>query len=137
MTWKVKMEKLEVVGHLSRTEGGSVDPTGKIGHWSARSKITKEECEELEGAETDKQEKKMEVDEATLHEASTQVQSPKRKVIRVENQKRRKNYVRETLAISQADAEEMGFVPRALKEPQGPFTGVTIDAVKRPSNTGG
>ena len=27
-----EMEKLEVVGLLSRTEGGSVDPKGKTGH---------------------------------------------------------------------------------------------------------
>ena len=27
-----EIEKLEVVGHLTRTEGGSVDPKGKMGH---------------------------------------------------------------------------------------------------------
>ena len=39
--WSVDLEgdveKLEVVGLLSRTEGGSVDPIGKMGHWSART----------------------------------------------------------------------------------------------------
>ena len=43
----------------------------------------------------------MEVDEATLQEASVEVQSLKRQ----ETQ----DYVRETLAISQEEAEEMGF----------------------------
>ena len=45
------MEKLEVVGHLSRTEGGSVDPKGKMGHWSTRTSTTQEESEEQKGAE--------------------------------------------------------------------------------------
>ena len=38
-----EMEKLEVVSLLSRTDGGSVDPEGEMGHWSARTRITKEE----------------------------------------------------------------------------------------------
>ena len=33
-----EMEMLEVVGPWSRTEGGSVDPTWKMGHRSARTK---------------------------------------------------------------------------------------------------
>ena len=37
-----EMEKLEVIGGLSGTEGGSVDPERKMGHWSARIKTTKE-----------------------------------------------------------------------------------------------
>ena len=131
------MEKLEVVGHLSRTEGGSVDPKGKIGHWSARTKITKEESEELEGAETDKQEKEMEVDEATLHEASTHVQSPKRKVIRVENQKRRKTTCGRLWQSARKTQRRWASCHAPLGNHEGPFTGVTIDAVKRPSSTGG
>ena len=82
-----EMEKLEVVGPWSGTEGGSVDPEGKMGHRSARTKITKEESAKPKEAE-------MEVD-------GTQ------------------DYVRETLAFSQEEVEEMGFVPRALGEPRG------------------
>ena len=37
-----EMEKLEVEGG---TEGGSVDPEGKVEHWSARMKTTKEGSE--------------------------------------------------------------------------------------------
>ena len=92
-------EKLEVVGLLSGTEGGSVDPERKMGHWSGRTKITKEESEELKGAGNEKQEKYMEVEEATLQEVSVEVQSPKRKVIRVESEETQ-DYVREALAIS-------------------------------------
>ena len=108
-----EMEKLEVVGLLFRTDGGSLDPEGKMGHWSAWTKITKEESEEPKGAENEKREKEMEVDKATLHEASVEVQSPNRKVIRVESAETQ-DYVRETLAISQEEAEELGLVPSAL-----------------------
>ena len=52
------------------TEGGSLDPKAKMGHWSARMKITKEEGEEPKVAGNEKQEKEVEVDEATLHDAS-------------------------------------------------------------------
>ena len=62
----------------------------------------------------------MEVDEATPHETKTAVRSPKRKVIRVESEETL-DLVRETLGISQEEAEEMGFVPRALGEPRGPI----------------
>ena len=30
------MEKLEVEGGFSGAEGGSMDPKGKVGHWSVR-----------------------------------------------------------------------------------------------------
>ena len=46
------MEKLEVVGLLSGTEGDSVVPKTKMSHWSVRTKITKEESEEPKGTET-------------------------------------------------------------------------------------
>ena len=36
-----EMEKLEVIGPWSGTEGGSVDPKGKIGHRSAREKAAR------------------------------------------------------------------------------------------------
>ena len=60
----------------------------------------------------------MEVDEATPHEVSAEVQSPKRKVTRVESEETQ-DYARETLAISQGQAEEMGFVQSAHGEPRG------------------
>ena len=70
------------------------------------------------GLKHEKQEREAEVDEATLHEASAEVQSPKRKVIRVVAEETQ-DHVRETLAISQEEAEDMGFVPSALVEPRG------------------
>ena len=56
--------------------------------------------------------------------------------IPVESEEEAQDHVRATLAISQEEAEEIGFVPSALGEPRGLFTGVTIVAVKRPSDTG-
>ena len=55
------MEKLQVEGSFSVTEGGSMDPERKADHWSARTVLTKEECEGVKGAENEKQ--GMEVDE--------------------------------------------------------------------------
>ena len=55
-------------------------------------------------------------------------------MIRVESEETQ-DCVWETLAISQEEADEMGFVPTASSEPRQPFIGVTIDAVKRPSDT--
>ena len=90
-----------------------MDPKGNMGHWSGRIKTAKEESEEPKGAEHEKQEKQLEVDESTPHEASVEVQSPNRKVARVESAETQ-DYVRETLAISQEEADEMGLVPSAL-----------------------
>ena len=106
------MEKLEVIGPWSRTEGRSVDPKGKMGHRSARTKITNDGNEKRKEAD-------MEVDDAVPQEASVAIQSPKRKVMRVESEETQ-DYVCETLAISKEEAEEMGFVPSALSEPRGP-----------------
>ena len=40
---------------FSGTEGGSVDPEGKVVHWSARIKIRKTGSEEVKGVEHEKQ----------------------------------------------------------------------------------
>ena len=118
--WSVElegeMEKLEVAGLLSGIHGGSVDPARKMGHWSARLKTAREGSEEPKGAEIEKQEKKMEVYVAP-HEARAEVQSPTRRVTRVELEITQ-DHVRETLAISKEEADEMGFVPSVLSEPR-------------------
>ena len=98
-----EMEKLEVIGQWSRTEGGSADPKGKMGHRSARTKAAREESEKLTEAE-------MEVDGEVLREKGAEIQSPKRKVIRVESVETQ-DYVCETLANGQEEAEDLGFVP--------------------------
>ena len=62
----------------------------------------------------------MEIDDDALQEERVDIQSQKRKVIRVESEETQ-DYVRETLAISREEAEEMGFVSSALGEPRGPI----------------
>ena len=89
------MEKQEVI------EGGSVDHKSKMGH---------EEGEKPKEAE-------MGMDGDVPQEGSDEIQSLKGKVVRVESEETQ-DYVRETLAISQEEAEETGFVPSALGEPR-------------------
>ena len=50
-----EVEKLEVEGSFSVTEGGFMDTERKADHWSARTVLTKEESEEVKGAEKEKQ----------------------------------------------------------------------------------
>ena len=120
--------RLEVVGLWSGTEGGSVDPKEKMGHRSARTKKTYEESEELKEAE-------MEVDDAVPQEAGAGIQSSKGKVIRVESEETH-DYVCDTLAISQEEAEEVASCQAPLVNHERSLIGETIDAVKKPSDTG-
>ena len=62
----------------------------------------------------------MEVDGEVPQEESTDIQSPKRKVIGVASEETQ-DFVRETLAIRQEEAEDLAFVPSALSEPRGPI----------------
>ena len=105
------MEKLEVIGPWSGAEGGPWIPKGEMGHRSDRTRAAREESYMLKEAE-------MEVDGEMPQEGRAEIQSPKRKVIRVESQQTQ-DYMRETLALSQEEAEELGFVPSAHSEPRG------------------
>ena len=72
-----------------------------------------------------------EVDEQQA--ARVEVQGPERRaVICSESEEETQDYVRETLAISQEDADEIGFVPSALANREEPIIGVTIDGVIKP-----
>ena len=98
---------------MSGTEGGSVDPKGEMGYQPPRLKAAREEREKLKEAE-------MEMDGEMPQEESSESQISKRKVIRAESEETQ-DYVRETLAISQEEAEESAFVPSAFSEPRGPI----------------
>ena len=54
-----------------------------------------------------------------LREEGAEVQSPQRKVIRVECEETQ-DFVRDSLNLSREEAEEISFVPCALSVPQGP-----------------
>ena len=112
-----EMEKLEVEGHVQdrRRIRGSQRAGGPL---ASSDNDYKGESEEPKGAENEKQESEIGVDEATLQEASVEVQSTNRKVIRVESEETQDS-VRETLEISQEEADELGFVPSAVSEPRG------------------
>ena len=79
------------------TEDGSLDPKRTMGH------EVKEKPKEVE----------TKMDDDVLQEERVDIQSPKRTMIRVESEETQ-DCVRETLAISKEEAEEMGFVPSAL-----------------------
>ena len=80
-------------------------------------------------------EAQMEVDGEVPKEESAEMQSPKRKVIRVDSEETQ-DYVCETLAIGQEEAEEIGFVPSALSEPRGPIRWCVNRCSEKPSDTG-
>ena len=111
LTWKVKWRSWRSSVFCP---GPKADPWIPTRRW-ARTRVTKEVSEEPTGAESENQEMEMEVGEATPHDASAEIQSPKRKVIRVESEETH-DCVCETVAISQEEAEKMGFVPSALGE---------------------
>ena len=98
------MEKLEVVGPWSGTEGGSVEPERKVSH---------EESEKPKEAE-------MEMDGDVPQEESVEIQSPKRKVIRVETEETQ-DYVREAKSSEYEEEEERTFVPSAVSVPLKPL----------------
>ena len=107
------MEKLEVIGPWSGTEGDSVDPKGEVGRRSDRTKAAREEKERLK-------EDEMEVDGDAPQGKRAEIQPPERTVIRVESEETQV-YVCGMLAIGQEEAEELAIVPSALSEPRGPI----------------
>ena len=58
----------------------------------------------------------------------TRVPSPERRVIRVEREETQ-DYVRETLAVSQEEADETAFMPSVLSEPRGASPEVYADCL--------
>ena len=63
--------------------------------------------------------------------ARVEVKGPTRRVIRVESEETQ-DHVRGTLAISQEEADEVGFVQSASVIREELMIGVTIDAVIKP-----
>ena len=77
----------------------------------------------------------MEVDGKVLQEEDAEIQSPKRKVIRVESEETQDNDW-ESLNLSLEGAEEIGFVLSALSIPRGLWKGATTGSLKKPSVAG-
>ena len=118
-----ELEKLEVEGNFSVAEGGSMDPERKADHWSVRKVLTKTRDREMEVDEVipGTQPSSKETDGFIMCEveeqqtARVEVQDAQRRV------KNGGTYLRESLAISQEEADEIGFVPSALSVPQGVY----------------
>ena len=86
---------------------------GESRHGQVRAKITRKERESQS-----KMEEK--ADGKAPSQAGAEIQSPKRKVIRVESEETQ-DHVKESLNLSQDEAEEIGFVPSAISIPQRPM----------------
>ena len=93
-----------------------MDPGGEKNHQSDGKKAATEEEENLGKLKEDEMEVEMEVDAGVPQAESAEIESQKRKVIRVESEETQ-DYVCEMLTISAEEAEELAFVPSALTEP--------------------
>ena len=105
-------EKPGAIGLANEVKGISVNPEGGGRHRRARTKMARMERENQTKSEK-------EANQNAPQEEGAKVQSPKRKVIRVESETQ--DYVRDSLDLSQEEAEEISFVPSALSFPRGPM----------------
>ena len=103
-------ERLEARVPWNGTEGVSVNPDGES---LPRAKITRREKEN----QAEMEEK---VDGKALSEEGAEIQSPKRKVIRVESEETQ-DCVGESLNLSRDEAEEISFVPRSISPTKATF----------------
>ena len=108
-----RTEKPEATGLGSEVKGFSVNPEGESRHRHVRAKMARKERENQT-----RMEKK--ANQCASQEEGAEVQSPERKVIRVESEETQ-DYVRESLNLSREEAEEISFVPSALSFPRGPM----------------
>ena len=105
-------EKPEGIGLGSEVNGVSVNPEGESRHRHVRAKTARKEREHQTIMEN-------RVNGKAPREEGAEVQSPKRKVIRMESEETQ-DHVSESLNLSQEEAEEISFVPSALSFPRGP-----------------
>ena len=105
-------EKPGAIGLASEVTGISVNPEGGDHHRRARTKMARMDRENQTKSEK-------EANRNAPQEGRAKVQSPKRKVVRVESETQ--DYVRGSLNLSQEEAEEISFVPSALSVPRGPM----------------
>ena len=117
-----KVWRLEPEGEAERpdarvpgngVEGVSVTPEGQGRHGKVRAKITRKETE----TQTIMEEK---VGGMAPSDQGAEVQSPKRKVIRV-GREETQDYVRDSLNLCREEAEDISFVPSAISILQRPM----------------
>ena len=103
----------EVTFLWNEAERVSVNPEGESHHEQTRAKITRKERE-------DQAKMKRKADRHARGEDDEEIQSPRKKVIRVESEETQ-DYVRESLNLTRDEAEEINFVPCAISIPQKPM----------------
>ena len=106
-------ETPEAIGLESEVNSVSMNPEGERRHRHVRAEMARKE----RGNQT-RLEKN--VNEKALWDDGAEVQSPKRKVIRVESEETQ-DYVRDSSNLRREEAEEISFVPSALSIPRGPM----------------
>ena len=111
----------EVCSESSRKMQDKEETTSEAS-WTAATKGTEKVMWRLEPEGERENQAKMEekVDGKAPGEEGAEIQSPKRKVIRVESEET-PDYVRYTLNLSRDKAEEKSFVPSAISIPQRPM----------------
>ena len=106
-------ERPEVTVPVNGVEGVSVNPEGEGRHGQVRATMARKDREN----QTQMEEK---VDGVAPGDEGAEVQSPKRKVIRVGSEETQ-DYVRDSLNLCREEAEEISFVPGAISIPQRPM----------------
>ena len=118
-------ERPEATAKWNEAKGVSVNPEGEGCHEHVRAKITRKEKENqamMEGK----------VDGKAPCEECAEIQSQKRKVIRVESEETQ-DHVRNKLNLSRNEAEEKVLCQARSASHKGPCFGVTIAAATKPS----
>ena len=106
-------ERPEATVPWNGAEGVSVNPEGESRHEQVRANITSKERDNQTKMEEN-------VEGKAPGEEGAEIQSPKRKAIRVESEETQE-YVRESLNLSRDEAEEISFVPSAISILQRPM----------------
>ena len=121
-----EVEELEEGCPWTVTKGDSMDPEGEMNHKSDGKRAAIEEEENWGILKEDKMEVEMEVDAGVPQAESSEIKSPKRKVIRVESEETRQSVRKKQRSL---------LCRVLLASQEEPFTSATITAVKPRSDT--
>ena len=113
-----EVEELEVGCPWTVTKGNSVDPEREMNDQSDGKKTAIEEEQNWGKLKEGEMEVEMEVEAGVAQAESAEIESPKRKVIRVESEETQ-DFVFEMLSISLEEGYELAFVPSAISGPRG------------------
>ena len=121
-------ERAEATVPWNETEGFSVNPEGEGRYEQVRAKTRRKERENQANMEE-------KVDGDAPSEDGAEIQSPKRKVIRVEPEETQ-DYVRDALNLSRTKQKKQVSCQARSASHKGPCFGVTLNALTKPSDSG-